>query len=154
MGVGRRTGQAVFLAAAAVMLCGCEAILGWSYDDGGSADSVIAESRSDPAAPAAFRNRTPLPQCPDMVLMLGQEPGPEGLECLQHGYLNDGAELAIARSTVEGDMVVSFHRVEAGAPELQTFHDATRDRFGSGAWEEFTCPLPAGADSIAGCIGP
>lgn len=162
-GAGRNAAHAVFaLAAAAVVLSGCAG----SSSAGGPADSrppdsgttpvrtVIDQSRSDPSAPAAFRNRAPLPMCPDVVLGLGEEAGPEGLECLQRGFEYGGAELAVARSTIEGDMVVTFYRVAEGAGALRIFHDATRDRFGSGAWEEAACPLPAGADSIAACVGP
>lgn len=130
------------LAAAVIMFIGCQAT-----------PDIIDESRSDASAPDAFRNRVQLPMCQDVVLGQGEEPGPEGLECLKRGYVNDGAELAVARPTVEGDMIVSYFRVTAHAPSLQIFQDLTRDKFGNGKWDESVCSLPNGADSIALCIG-
>ncbi|GLB67116.1 hypothetical protein AHIS1636_15550 [Arthrobacter mangrovi] len=141
MGAGR---QACLAAAAALLLVGCQAT---------PAPTVIDESRADSSAPDAFRNRTALPPCPDVVLDQGKKLGAEALECLERGYTENGAELAVARPTVEGDMVVRYARVTTHAPALQLFHDSTRDKFGSGEWTEASCPLPQGQDSIAACLG-
>lgn len=88
-----------------------------------------------------------------MVLGQGEEIGSKALECLKRGYGENGAELAVASPTVEGDMLVRHFRVTAHAPLLRIFLYATRDSFGSGQWEESVCPLPAGADSIPVCVG-
>lgn len=133
-----------FGAAAALLLAGCQAP---------PAPNVIDESRADSSAPDAFRNRTALPPCPDVVLDQGKKLGSEALECLERGYAGNGAELAVAAPTVEGDMVVRYARVATHAPALQLFHDSTRDKFGSGEWTEASCPLPQGQDSIAACLG-
>jgi hypothetical protein len=158
MGYGRRAGgTALVIAAAAITFSGCQAPSGADTIAGSRSDAsapdIIGGSRSDASAPDAFRNRAPLPMCRDVVLGQGEEPGPDGLDCLKRGYADDGAELAVARPTVEGDMIVSHFRVAPHAPSLQIFHDATRDKFGSGKWEESVCPLPRGVDSIAACLG-
>lgn len=108
---------------------------------------------ADSSAPDAFRNRPALPLCPDVVLDQGKRLGSEALECLERGYAGNGAELAVASPTVEGDMVVSHYRITPNAPALQIFHDATGDKFGSGEWTAASCPLPRGQDSIAACLG-
>lgn len=108
---------------------------------------------ADSSAPDAFRNRPALPLCPDVVLDQGKRLGSEALECLERGYAGNGAELAVASPTVEGDMVVSHYRITRDARTLQIYHDATRDKFGSGAWTAASCPLPQGRDSIAACLG-
>lgn len=152
MGHGRHAGTAWVIAAIAIILSGCQ--MGSGPSDGDTAGlDVIGQSRSGADAPESFRNRAPLPACPDVRLGQGDEPGPGGLECLKRGYASNGAELAVARPTVEGDMIVAYFRVAPHAPSLQIFHDATRDRFGNGKWGESLCPLPLGADSIAACLG-
>ncbi|MGF9662677.1 hypothetical protein AAIH25_12485 [Arthrobacter crystallopoietes] len=139
-----RLGGQAWLAAAACLLVGCQATPG---------PNVIDESRADSSAPETFRNRAALPPCRDVVLDQGERLGPEALKCLERGYAEDGAELAVALPTVEGDMLVSHYRVTPRTPSLQVFHDATRDKFGSGEWTESSCPLPQGAESIAACLG-
>jgi hypothetical protein len=145
--MGRRVqlGAQVWLAAAsAFLLAGCQ---------DAASPNVIDESRADSSAPDAFRNRAALPLCPDVLLDQGKKLGSEALECLERGYGAEGAELAVAKPTVEGDMVVSHFRVNPHAPSLQIFFDATRDKFGSGTWTGSSCPLPEGRDSIAACLG-
>jgi hypothetical protein len=153
MGYGRNAGCAAFLLGAAlIILSGCQTVLRPS-DGGTSTPDIIGESRSDGAARDQFKNRSRLPLCQDIVLSQGEGPGSEGLECLKRGYANDGAELAVARPTAEGDMIVSYFQIMTHSPSLQIFRDTTRDKFGSGKWEEAVCSLPHGADSIAACIG-
>ncbi|WP_336712355.1 hypothetical protein [Arthrobacter sp. USHLN218] len=136
--------QACLAAAAAMLLAGCQAT---------PSPDVIDESRADSSAPDDFRNRAALPLCPDVILDQGKQLGPEAIACLERGYAGNGAELAVASPTVEGDMVVRHVRVTRHGPSLQIYHDATRDKFGSGEWTAASCPLPQGQDSIAACLG-
>jgi hypothetical protein len=108
------------------------------------ADPVVSSPRPDGGQEAKFRNRAVLPLCHDVVLGQGEKTGPEALECLERGYGAEGAELAAATPTVEGDMLVSYFRIMPGAAALQVFHDSTREKFGSGRWKESSCPLPEG----------
>lgn len=137
--------RACLMAAAVIILSGCQTASG--------AD-VIEESRSDSSAPDSFRDRTELPLCRGVVLDQGESLRPEALKCLERGYAESGAELAVASPTTEGDLIVSHYRITPRAASLQIFVDATRDKFGGGNWEESSCPLPQGADSIAACLGP
>ena len=136
---------ACLMASAAIILSGCQTASG--------AD-VIEESRSDSSAPDSFRDRTELPLCRDVVLDQGESLGPEALECLERGYAENGAELAVASPTTEGDLIVSHFRITPNAASLQIFIDTTRDTDGGGNWQASACPLPQGVDSIAACLGP
>ena len=81
--------------------------------------------------------------------------GPESLKCLERGYAESGAELAVASPTTEGDLIVSHFRITPHAASLQIFIDATRDKYGGGNWQESACPLPQREPTVlAACVGP
>jgi hypothetical protein len=92
-----------------------------------------------PALPDWIVNRQPLPSCGEEVLEQGQAGDVEMRTCLLEAY-RDGrpAELISTFPTIEGDPITQYIRVhENGVVEI--FVDATRDRFGSGAWERMVC---------------
>lgn len=62
-----------------------------------------------------------------------------------------GAELAVTAPTIEGDPTTTYYRVGPGIDGLELFHDATQDRFGSGAWHHEFCPRTATVRDPRGC---
>lgn len=86
--------------------------------------------------PQWVTDRIPLPLC-------GTEEGREldvrARTCvLRAAEEGREGELISRLTSVEGDEVVRYTRVHANGV-IEIFHDATRDRFGSGEWERLTC---------------
>jgi hypothetical protein len=135
MGPRRR---AVALLAAAVLLGAC--------------------SGSGPGTPpAAFENRSPLPDCGSVVVDQGEpiELPADVADCLARP---DGGEALLQAPTAEGDPVRSHYRVGPGIQGVELFVDSTDDRLGSQEWTRQSCPgaTPAdiGAPSVLACDEP
>lgn len=96
----------------------------------------IERSRTSDSAPAAFRRRTPLRSCGDVVLGQGDTIPEDATDCLARG----GRELAVAAPTTEGDLIVTFFRTGSGIRGVDVFADTTRDRYGAGGWSRTRCP--------------
>ena len=80
--------------------------------------------------------RNPLPAC-------GVEEGVEldlgARTCILEAHeAGDTGELISRMTSIEGDPIVRYTRVHANGV-VEIFHDATRDRFGSGRWERLVC---------------
>ena len=89
--------------------------------------------------PAWVVNRRPLPACGIEELGQGEAGDEEVRGCLLAAYQEGrAAEMISTFPTIEGDPITRYIRVhENGVVEI--FVDATRDRFGSGAWERVRC---------------
>lgn len=105
-----------------------------------SALDVIEVSRQDPDAPAAFRTRGRVPfHCGDWVTKQGDPRISQSASlCMRNGMV-DGADLAVASPTPEGDLIITFYRVGPNIDGIQVFADAIRDNFGSQTWTERMC---------------
>ena len=93
-----------------------------------------------PSAPPDWVvNRQPLPSCGEEVLAQGEAGNREMRTCLLEAFqAGEAAELITTQPSIEGDPITRYIRVhDNGVVEI--FHDATRDRFGSGEWERLTC---------------
>jgi hypothetical protein len=90
-------------------------------------------------APDWVVNRRPLPSCGEEMLEQGEGGDVALRTCLLEAYQEGRpAELVSTQPTIEGDPITRYIRVhENGVVEI--FHDATRDRFGSGGWERLVC---------------
>jgi hypothetical protein len=84
-------------------------------------------------------NRKPLESCGQEQVGHGEGTDVAARTCLLEGFEGGrGAELISTVTSVEGDPITRFVRVhENGTVEI--FVDATRDQFGSGAWERLVC---------------
>lgn len=78
-----------------------------------------------------WQNREPYFDCGYIPLNQGERLrlDEDQMDCMI-GHDDEGAELAVSRYTVEGDLIVSYYRVKSGA--FETYTDSTRDGFGSG----------------------
>ncbi|HEY6607588.1 MAG TPA: hypothetical protein VI277_00175 [Candidatus Limnocylindria bacterium] len=89
--------------------------------------------------PEWVTNRLPLESCGIEDYGHGEGVNVEGRTCLLEAFEEGrGAELITTQSSVEGDPIVRYIRVHENAT-VEIFYDATRDRFGSGAWERLRC---------------
>ena len=105
-----------------------------------AAAALVAGCGILPAAvPDWVANRQPLESCGEEVLEQAQPFARAARECLFQAFLDGrAAELISTQPTIEGDPITRYIRVhENGVVEI--FVDATRDRFGSGAWERIRC---------------
>jgi hypothetical protein len=84
-------------------------------------------------------NRLPLESCGTEDYGRGEGVDVEARTCLLEAFEDGrGAELVTTRTSVEGDPIARYIRVhENGTVEI--FVDASRDLFGSGAWERLRC---------------
>jgi predicted small secreted protein len=88
-----------------------------------------------------FEALDPLPSCGEV------EVGPDapddvvddGWACLDDAD-DAGAQLTVTLVTPEGDPVVEHHRVGPGIDGLDTYVDATADRYGEQIWTYRSCP--------------
>ena len=89
--------------------------------------------------PEWVANRQPLESCGEEDLDRDEPYDEIARRCLFDAYqAGRGAELITSALSIEGDPIVRYIRVhENGVVEI--FHDATRDRFGSGEWERLVC---------------
>lgn len=89
--------------------------------------------------PEWVAQRQPLEACGTEDRGNGVAVNDEARRCLIDAFQDGrGAELISTQTTVEGDPITRYIRVhENGTVEI--FHDATRDRFGSGSWERLRC---------------
>ncbi|ABS04309.1 hypothetical protein Krad_2841 [Kineococcus radiotolerans SRS30216 = ATCC BAA-149] len=112
---------------------------------------VVWQLSAGGRAPAAFRERSPLPQCASITVPQAQ-PIPTALtECLlSAGAQREGAEVLVTSLTTEGDPIETYYRVRPGEG-VEVFTDATADSFGSGEWSHDRCPDVAALESGQGC---
>ena len=94
-------------------------------------------------------NRQPLEGCGhETVEDNGIPADVEGRRCLLAALrAGDGAELISTQTTEEGDPVTTYYRVHENST-IELFVDATRDRFGSGTWERYSCGILVPVDDI------
>jgi hypothetical protein len=86
--------------------------------------------------PDWVEQRTPLPLCGEETA--GQVDS-AARRCLLEAFQSGGeGELISTMTTVEGDPITRYVRVYADGV-VEIFHDATRDRYGSGRWERLRC---------------
>jgi hypothetical protein len=84
-------------------------------------------------------NRTPLESCGEEEAGHGESLDVAARTCLLEAFEQGrGAELISTFTSVEGDPIREMTRVHENGT-IEKFVDATRDRFGSGAWERFLC---------------
>jgi len=102
-------------------------------------NDILDESRASPDAPPQFRDRTPYPPCPDVLLEQGEQIPDDAVACIERAG-TEGAELAVVRPTTEGDPYVMFYRVGHGITGIEIWEDATRDAFGGG-WHFASCTV-------------
>ncbi len=89
--------------------------------------------------PAFVADRAALPACGEETSSHGETRNVAARQCLFDAYMaGSAAEFIVTESSVEGDPVTRITRV-LGPGAVQVFVDATRDRFGSGRWEELRC---------------
>ncbi len=101
------------------------------------------------ATPAEVSGRTELPSCPEERREQGDPPNAEGRQCLLTAF-EEGrpAEFVSTRPTIEGDPITTIYRVWPSAElPVEIFQDATRDRYGSGAWSYVGCEALEPTDS-------
>lgn len=92
-----------------------------------------------------------LPPCPPVTLAQG-EPAPTSSACLDsRAAESDGAELVVTALTTEGDPVRTHYRKLPGQPGLEVLIDSSDDRFGSGTWEQQTCPEATSLSDLRTC---
>ncbi len=105
-----------------------------------SALAVLASGCSALSAAAtgvAFRK--PLPSCGSETTTQDSGFNVEGRRCFWDAYLaGRPAEFVSTRPSVEGDPITKIYRVLSPG-HVEIFIDATKDRFGSGTWEKYTC---------------
>ena len=91
------------------------------------------------AAPDWVAGREQLPACGVEDAGMGEGIDEAARTCLFEAY-QDGrsAEFISTMTSVEGDDITRYVRVH-GDGLIEIFVDATRDRFGSGAWERLVC---------------
>ena len=122
MVVRRRTAVAALLGLGALALSGC--VGGPGAPKGGT-------------TPRAFLERAELPSCGTVELGPGEQVSSGDIACLEEAT-TDGAELAVARPTVEGDPITQYYRVLPGGG-WEIYTDMTRDAYGEGWWLD-ECP--------------
>lgn len=89
--------------------------------------------------PDYVANREVLPACGSEQSQHGEALNVGARQCLLEAFSEGrAAEFITTQMTVEGDPVMRIIRVLADG-RVQIFADATRDRFGSGQWEEIRC---------------
>jgi hypothetical protein len=96
--------------------------------------------------PGYVANREVLPACGSEQSQHGEALNVGARQCLLDAFSEGrAAEFITTQMSVEGDPVTRIIRVFADG-RVQIFADATRDRFGSGKWEEIRCTrlLPVG----------
>ena len=103
-------------------------------------------------APADFRNRQDLPQCPAITVPQGGVTSPQSWECLlDDGARGRGAEQQVTTLTTEGDPVSTYYRRLPGRDGLEVFVNNSQDSFGSGRWEYTWCPEAVSPDDLGAC---
>jgi hypothetical protein len=114
-------GAARALAAIAVLVAGC---------------GLIGGRRP---MPEYVGKREVLPVCGSEQSQHGEALNVGARQCLLKAFSEGrAAEFITTQMSVEGDPVTRIIRVLADG-SVQIFADATRDRFGSGKWEEIRC---------------
>ena len=84
-------------------------------------------------------DRLPLESCGEEVAGHGEGLDVASRQCLLNAFEDGrGAELISTFTSVEGDPITRYTRVHENGT-VEVFVDATRDRFGSGAWERLRC---------------
>jgi hypothetical protein len=89
--------------------------------------------------PSWFTERSPLPSCGVEEMSHGEGVNTEARRCLFDAYqAGEGAEFVSNMVSVEGDPIARYYRVHPDG-RIEIYHDASRDRFGSGTWERLEC---------------
>lgn len=103
----------------------------------GLAIALVASGCS--AAGFQVAHRAPLPSYGRETVTRSGGFDVEGRRRFWDAYLaGRPAEFASTQPSVEGDPVTTIYRVISPG-RVEIYVDATKDRFGSGAWEKYTC---------------
>ncbi|WP_238985789.1 hypothetical protein [Kineococcus radiotolerans] len=112
---------------------------------------VVWQLSAGGRAPAAFRERSAVPQCASITVPQGGPASSALQDCLLGAAAQrEGAEVLVTSLTTEGDPIKTYYRVVPGG-EVEIFTDATADSFGSGKWSHDWCPDVAALESGKGC---
>jgi len=92
-----------------------------------------------PDAPAAVRDRVPLPFCGDERVVERDGANVPGRRCFWSAYLTrQPAEFASTETTAEGNSVLTIYRVLPNG-QVEIFIDQTRAIFGTRTWLRVSC---------------
>ncbi len=113
--------------------------------------SAVVEGPDAEQAPAAFRERSALPQCTVITLTQGQRVPADLKDCLlSSDAQREGAEVVVTAPTTEGDPIKTYYRALPGG-DLEVFIDTTADSFGSGEWRHVRCADIAALENLDSC---
>ncbi len=111
----------------------------------------MVEAPDSERAPAAFRERSALPQCTAITVFQGESVPADLKDCLlSSDAQRDGAEVVVTRPTTEGDPIKTYYRALPGGG-LEVFTDATADSFGPGEWHHVRCADVAALENLDSC---
>jgi len=91
-----------------------------------------------PSVPAWFTDRPSLRSCGEIELGQGEQIPDDAIQCMRTA--TEGAELVVTSPTTEGDPVTTYYRVGPDIDGMDLIVDAREDAWGSGEWEQSTCP--------------
>jgi hypothetical protein len=90
-------------------------------------------------APAAVRDRVPLPFCGDERVVQGDGANVPARRCFWSAYLaRQPAEFASTETTAEGNSVLTIYRIVPNG-QLEIFIDQTRAIFATRTWLRVSC---------------
>ena len=112
---------------------------------------VVWQLSAGSRPPAAFEDRTALPQCPPITVPQGQSTPVLLQDCLfSPDAQRDGVEVVVTSLSTEGSPTKTYYRVLPGGG-AEMFSDVTADAYGPGGWTHVQCPDAAALETRDGC---
>jgi heat shock protein HslJ len=111
-----------------------------------AAKTVFDQVRKRADAPPQLKPGAQRVMCGEIVLNQGGQVGESQRQCLVAYAGVSDAELAVARPTTEGDLIISFYQRSKDGGPIRVYTSTHRDKFGARGWREGECAASA-ADS-------
>lgn len=102
-------------------------------------------ARTAPDAPEEIRDPASVTSCGQLVVRVAAGLPRDATDCLERSIGSKRAELAVARSTTEGDPVVTFYLTYPDLVGYDVVVDQRQDSFSSGGFSRYRC---AGARTL------